>query len=93
MTAIVFGSDRGWDDHGWGAPWFGLALLVLLVIVGGIAFYAARRRSVPPPSDAGAESKAEQLLALRFARGEIDEDEYDARLATLRGSRPGGLTG
>jgi putative membrane protein len=90
VTAIVFGSDRGWDDHGWGAPWFGLALLVLLVIVGGIAFY---RRSVPPPSDAGAESNAEQVLALRFARGEIDEDEYDARLATLRGSRPGGLTG
>jgi putative membrane protein len=90
VTAIVFGSDRAWDDHGWGAPWFGLALLVLLVIVGGIAFY---RSSVPLPSDAGAKSDAEQLLALRFARGEIDEDEYDARLATLRGSRPGGLTG
>lgn len=24
MSAIVIGSDRGWDGHGWGAPWFGL---------------------------------------------------------------------
>lgn len=86
----MFGSERAWDDHGWGAPWFGLALLALLVIAGGIAFY---RRSAPPPSEAGAQSYAEQVLALRFARGDIDEDEYDARLATLRGSRPGGLTG
>jgi putative membrane protein len=89
VSAIVFGSDRGWDGHGWGAPWFGLTFLLLLVIVGGIAFYAARRRSVPLPSDAGAESKAEQMLALRFARGDIDEDEDEARLATLRESRPG----
>ncbi|ORI13503.1 SHOCT domain-containing protein [Rhodococcus sp. 1168] len=27
---------------------------------------------------------AEQLLAERFARGEIDEDDYRARLTTLR---------
>lgn len=88
MNAIVFGSDRGWDGHGWGAPWFGLTFLLLLVIVGGIAVYAARRRSTPPSSSAGAEPKAEHMLALRFARGDIDEDEYEAGLATLRASRP-----
>lgn len=87
MSAIVFSADRGWDGPGWGVPWFGLTFLLLLV-VGGIAVYAARRRSAPPASDTGAESKAEQTLAQRFARGEIDEDEYEARLAILRGSRP-----
>jgi putative membrane protein len=89
VSAIVFGSDRGWDGHGWGAPWFGLTFLLLLVIVGGIATYAVRRRPAPLSGNAGAESEAEQMLALRFARGDIDEDEYEARLSTLRGSRPG----
>ena len=89
MSAIVLGSDRCWDGHGWVAPWFGLSFLLLVVIVGGIAIYAARRRSAPPSSSAGAESEAEEVLALRFARGDIDEDEYEARLATLRGGRPG----
>lgn len=34
----------------------------------------------PSPSDG-----AEQILAERYARGEIDEHEYATRLATLRG--------
>jgi putative membrane protein len=34
----------------------------------------------PPPPDEG----AEQILAERFARGEIDEQEYRHRLAVLR---------
>ena len=33
-------------------------------------------------------SNPEQLLAERFARGEIDEQEYHQRLDTLRGHRP-----
>lgn len=31
---------------------------------------------------------AEQLLAERFARGELDDREYLSRLATLRGQSP-----
>jgi uncharacterized membrane protein len=31
---------------------------------------------------------AEQILAERFARGEIDEQEYQRRLAALRGNAP-----
>ncbi len=33
--------------------------------------------------------KAEDILAERFARGEIDEQEYRQRLAVLRGGEPG----
>ncbi|MFI9201609.1 SHOCT domain-containing protein [Streptomyces sp. NPDC053048] len=50
---------------------------------------SARRRGhtgwhkEPPPSS------PEQILAERYARGEIDEEEYQRRLATLRGSPPG----
>ena len=32
---------------------------------------------------------AEQIVAERFARGEIDEDEFWQRLTTLRAGRPG----
>jgi putative membrane protein len=31
---------------------------------------------------------AEQILAERFARGEIDEDEFWQRMTTLRATRP-----
>ncbi len=31
---------------------------------------------------------AEQILAERFARGEIDEDEFWPRMTTLRAGRP-----
>jgi putative membrane protein len=41
--------------------------------------------SVPPQQRLAG---AEQLLAERFARGEIDAVEYRERLATLRGNAP-----
>ncbi|HEU4539790.1 MAG TPA: hypothetical protein VFR23_01560 [Jiangellaceae bacterium] len=87
MNDIVFSSDRGWDGHGWGAPWFGITFLLLLLVIGGVAIYFARRRSAPS-GGAGGESEAEQLLTLRFARGDIDEEDYLARLSTLRGGQP-----
>ena len=51
----------------------GFALFWLLVI--GTAFYLWRRRP----------GSAQKLLAERFARGEIDEDEYRERLGVLNG--------
>ncbi|WP_237323463.1 SHOCT domain-containing protein [Streptomyces sp. MOE7] len=42
-------------------------------------------RRPAPPADGG----PEQILAERYARGEIDDEEYRRRLATLRGTRPG----
>lgn len=96
-----------WSDHdlsGWG--WFGMtvsmvvfwALLIALVV--WLARSAADRdqpRSAAPPAHG---PTPEQLLAERFARGEIDEDEYLRRLHTLRspkspaspGPRPHGPT-
>jgi putative membrane protein len=36
---------------------------------------------------------AEQILAERFARGEIEEDEFWQRMTTLRAGRPDGHAG
>lgn len=72
-------------DWGWGAwlamtasmlAFWGLVIWAILALVRGSAGEGARRDTTP-----------EQILAERFARGEIDEDEYRRRLDALRGSR------
>ena len=65
-------------DH-WGPrPWF--ALIWLAAIAAVVLFVWTRRRHWPRRS-------GESVLAERFARGEIDAAEYDARLKVLRGRR------
>lgn len=59
----------------WGAVIFGIVALVRYLGRGG----THAGEPVRPPSP-------ERLLAERFARGEIDEDEYQRRLAALRGA-------
>lgn len=86
------------DGWGWGG-WLAMAVLMVvfwgLVIAGVIAVvhYARGGRpsgaagwhgpAVPPGGQTG-RARAEDLLHERFARGEIDEDEYRRRLALLR---------
>ncbi|GAU67268.1 hypothetical protein SSP35_04_03530 [Streptomyces sp. NBRC 110611] len=95
--------DGRWDGYGhsgWG--WFAmsvsmllfLALIVLVVLLlvrafsrgGSAAFW---ERPAPPGAPGTVRASAEQILAERFARGEIDEEEYHRRLAALRGAPPG----
>lgn len=54
---------------------------VLVLAIAAAVRYLDRKRgeSFPPPPPA-----AEQVLAERFARGEIDADEYRQRLDMLR---------
>jgi putative membrane protein len=60
----------------WGAVIAGIVALVRYARHGGGQVSAS---SAPP-----APQSPEQLLAQRFAHGEIDEDEYRQRLAALR---------
>lgn len=77
-----------WHEHVWTSAGsvvmivIMLFFLVLLVIAAVLALQASRHR--PDPSR---EERAEQLLAERFARGEIDADEYQRRSALLRSER------
>ncbi len=84
---------------GWGFNWPGLVTAVLfwaLVVVAIVALirYLRSRQHWPGPSGYGwpgpgphqqAGSPAEHILAERYARGEIDEEEYQRRLSVLRG--------
>ena len=60
----------------------GNLLFWALVVVGVIALVRHLRRTTPAPRP-----PAEELLAERFARGEINEQEYRDRLEMLRGSQ------
>ena len=66
---------------GWGPILMtaGNLLVWALVVVVVIVLVRYLRRSTP-----GGRAAAEELLAERFARGEIDEQEYRERLDVLR---------
>ena len=70
------------DGFGWGM--MGMGWLMIL-FVGGLIVWAViytSSRSSSPSESSGA--SAERILADRFARGEIDIDEYRGRLEELR---------
>ncbi|POX36675.1 hypothetical protein C3486_32390 [Streptomyces sp. Ru73] len=85
---MMFG--YGYGMNGWGYAALIVQFLFWALLVAGVAFfirYLARgRRDVPePPGVPPAHQSPEQILAGRFARGEIDEEEYHRRLTALRG--------
>jgi putative membrane protein len=83
--------------YGSGMSGWGYALMIVSMILfwgaliaGVVALVRYFGRSgqppeAPPPQTPPASQTPEQLLAERFARGEIDEEEYQRRLAVLRG--------
>ncbi|WP_179722826.1 SHOCT domain-containing protein [Petropleomorpha daqingensis] len=67
---------------GWGWAAMTISSVLLLALLGTILLLLVRLGS--RPVDRPAERRApEQLLGERFARGEIDEDEYRRRLDVL----------
>lgn len=81
------------DGNGWGAgAWLVMALMMVVfwgfLIVGVVALvrYVGGPRGGAHPGQPGpglGPDRAQSVLAERFARGEIDEDEYRRRLAVL----------
>jgi putative membrane protein len=78
-------SPMMWDDGGWGTgEWILMTVVMIVFWVGLIALVVwlvrsvgANQNAVQTPATSTA--KADQMLAERFARGEIDEDEYKRR--------------
>lgn len=66
----------------WWAMWIPSLLIIGALLVLGVS--AVRRFSEPRVSPG---SNARRILEERFARGEIDEDEFRSRLAALEGQR------
>jgi putative membrane protein len=74
--------------NGWGGSWPIMALMFLVFwgVVVSLVIYLLRRGHVR--NDANqfrpAHHDAERILTERFARGEIDEEEFTKRRAALR---------
>lgn len=82
-----------WDDGGWGAgQWVAMSLTMLLFwgLLAAAVYWVVRalrsQRDQHGPSAPA--TSADQLLAERFARGEIDADEYSQRRAVLHAGKP-----
>ena len=80
-----------WIDHdvsGWGYAGMTISMVIFwgLVIAGIVVLVRYLARSEQPPGGRPVDRppSPEQVLAERFARGEIDEEEYHRRLETLR---------
>jgi len=84
-----------WNDHDmgwWGYAGMGIGMLLfwVLIIVGTVALirFISGNTSTgnnPAPPMTLRTLSPEQVLANRFARGEIDEAEYRQRIAVLHG--------
>jgi putative membrane protein len=74
----------GWGMGGWMMISYGFVVLLFLVgiVVALVALSRRTGRSGPT-----APLTAKELLAQRYARGEIDDDEYFQRLSVLDSNR------
>jgi putative membrane protein len=74
----------GWGMGGWMMASYGFVVLLILVgiVVALVALSRRTGRSGPTVTPT-----ATELLAQRYARGEIDDDEYFQRLSVLDSTR------
>jgi putative membrane protein len=75
-------------DHmdGWGGGWMwltGLLWLLVIVALAGLIVWLILRANQPTGGSASTTDSARRILAERFARGEIDADEYARRREML----------
>jgi len=72
----------GWGDGRWIAMTIFMVVLIGLVTV--LVVWLVRTTGGQDRGASSAMAAAEQVLAERFARGEIDEEEFTRRRALLR---------
>lgn len=83
-----------WHHDGIGGAGFILSAIVMVVfwvvVIGGIVLlvrYLVRHLGPNASGAANPARRAEEMLAERFASGEIDEEQYRQRLEVLRTNR------
>ncbi|MFI9048464.1 SHOCT domain-containing protein [Streptomyces sp. NPDC053427] len=94
---MMFWYDHGAGGWGWFAMTVGMVLFWALVVTAGVLLFRALARTAPPGGEHTGRRgdrppggpTPEQILAERYARGEIEDEEYRRRLATLRSSHGG----
>jgi putative membrane protein len=89
---MMFYYGHGMGGWGWFAMSVGMLLFWALLITAAVLLFRAlslgSERTHAPGSPGEPGPSPEQILAERFARGEIDEEEYRRRLSVLRTGDP-----
>lgn len=67
---------------GGGIMWL-IILLPMVVTLVAVVVVVVALRSGPPEPPASPGSTADEVLRTRYARGEIDTEEFEQRMATL----------
>ncbi len=91
MNALSMGLDHAasaaywfgghWAGAGWGWWWGPLFLVFWLGVIGLFVWLFTR---YSPPRGRASSDRAREILAERFARGEISVEEYRERLSQIR---------
>jgi putative membrane protein len=76
LTTLLASHTHDWDHHGWWPLWPLLWIAAIVTIL-----WVIKRRRWSPQSGS---DRARDILAERYARGEIASDEYRERLEQLR---------
>ena len=78
---------NGYGMGGSGGPWLFVTLLILGVALIGVLAIRTLGGGIGPDRDSQARptdrSRAREILDERYARGDIDADEYNRRLAVM----------
>jgi putative membrane protein len=80
LAQLVFADTDGFghmDGFGWGM--MGMGWLFMLVIVGLVVWAVVQTTSNSHRRDDDTTASAQGILAERFARGEIDDEDYRRR--------------
>ena len=86
LLPLEMHGPHGFDDGFSVLPSFGGLLLLLVLLAGAVAFYLWRKGKLTLPSlpaRRSPEDEAKQILADRFARGDIGTDEFMERSSIL----------
>ena len=83
---MMWYDGNGWGWAGWILMTVGMVAFWALVITAVVLAirYLTGSRSSDASATSSVQNRADDVLAERFARGEIDENEYRQRLSALR---------
>jgi len=83
-TAQTYSDHPHMGTWGWGGMIFGpVMMIVFLGLIVGAVVLVLRWTGVGGSSMSGGANKARHILDERFARGEIDKDDYEERKRVL----------
>lgn len=84
-TSVSVLADQGDWGHMWGGGWmwlWGTVMMLFWVTVVGLVVYGIVRATRSPREAHG--DRAKEILAERYAKGELTTDEYRERLEALQ---------